>query len=44
MAILGLPVSVILNRQGDEIARLRGDADWSGDSAKAILNALIAAP
>ena len=44
MAILGLPVSVILNRQGDEIARLRGDADWSGDSAKAIMNALIAAP
>ena len=44
MAILGLPVSILLNRQGKEIARLRGDADWSGDSAKAILSALIAAP
>ncbi|PUB15444.1 TlpA family protein disulfide reductase [Yoonia sediminilitoris] len=44
MGILGLPVTVILDRNGDEIARLQGEADWSSDSAKSILHALIAAP
>ena len=42
MGVLGLPVTVILNRQGNEIARLQGDADWNGESAKAILRTLIA--
>ncbi len=42
MAVLGLPVSVILDREGREIARLVGEADWSGDSARAIVAALIA--
>lgn len=42
MAVLGLPTTVILDRQGQEVARLEGDADWSSDSAKAILTALIA--
>ena len=41
MGILGLPITVILNREGEEIARLRGDADWSSNSAKAIITALI---
>lgn len=41
MAVLGLPITVILNRDGQEIARMRGDADWSSDSAKAILRAVI---
>jgi thiol-disulfide isomerase/thioredoxin len=41
MGVMGLPVTVILNRDGDEIARLMGDADWSSDSAKAIIKALI---
>ena len=41
MGILGLPVTVILDRNGFEIARLQGDADWSSDSAKAILTTLI---
>jgi len=43
MRILGLPVTVILNPDGQEIARLQGDAEWDSDSAKAILSALIAA-
>jgi thiol-disulfide isomerase/thioredoxin len=38
--VLGLPVTVILNAEGQEIARLQGDADWSSDSAKAILAAV----
>ena len=41
MGILGLPITVILNREGEEIARLRGDADWSSNSAKDIITALI---
>ena len=32
MAVLGLPISVILNPEGQEIARLRGDAHWDSDS------------
>ena len=42
MGVLGLPVSVILDREGQEIARLTGDADWSSESAIAILRALAA--
>ncbi|MEM6376223.1 MAG: TlpA disulfide reductase family protein, partial [Pseudomonadota bacterium] len=34
MGVLGLPVTVILDRNGFEIARLVGDADWNSDSAK----------
>ena len=41
MGVLGLPITVILNRSGEEIARLRGDADWSSQSAKDILSAVI---
>lgn len=42
MAVLGLPITVILNREGAEIARLQGDAEWHSDSAKAIVQTLIA--
>jgi thiol-disulfide isomerase/thioredoxin len=42
MAVFGLPITVILDREGREIARLRGEADWVSDSAKSILSALIA--
>lgn len=42
MGVLGLPITVILNREGQEVARLQGDADWSGESALAILRALAA--
>ncbi|MFC7702939.1 TlpA disulfide reductase family protein [Plastorhodobacter daqingensis] len=42
MGVLGLPVTVILDRDGREVARLTGDADWDSASAKAILAALIA--
>ena len=41
MGILGLPITVILNRDGQEIARMQGDAHWNSDSAKAIIKALI---
>ncbi len=41
MGILGLPITIILNRDGQEIARMQGDAHWNSDSAKAIIKALI---
>ena len=43
MAVLGLPVTVILNRDGQEVARLTGGADWNGADARAILSALTGA-
>ncbi len=42
MAVFGLPVTVILDPEGREIARLSGDADWNSDSARAIVEALLA--
>jgi thiol-disulfide isomerase/thioredoxin len=41
MGIVGLPVTLILNPEGYEIARLIGDADWASDEAKAILRTLV---
>ncbi|WP_411892095.1 TlpA family protein disulfide reductase [Yoonia sp. SDW83-1] len=41
LGVLGLPVTLILNPEGQEIARLQGDADWSSDSAYAIIEALL---
>ncbi|MBY5933824.1 TlpA family protein disulfide reductase [Tateyamaria omphalii] len=43
MGVFGLPITVIIDPEGREIARLRGDADWSSDSAKAIIATLIGA-
>jgi thiol-disulfide isomerase/thioredoxin len=43
MAIFGLPITVLIDPEGREIARLRGDADWSSDSAKAIIKTLVEA-
>ena len=40
MGIFGLPITVLINPDGQEVARLRGDADWSSESAKAIIAAL----
>jgi thiol-disulfide isomerase/thioredoxin len=42
MGVLGLPVTVILNPDGQEVARLIGDAEWDSDNAKAVLKALMA--
>lgn len=42
MAVLGLPITVIVDPDGNEIARLRGDAHWDSESAVAILEALAA--
>jgi thiol-disulfide isomerase/thioredoxin len=42
MGVLGLPVTVIVNPQGMEVARLTGDADWNSAHAHTILTALMA--
>jgi len=42
MGVFGLPITVILNPEGQEIARLRGDAHWSGPEAMALFDALLA--
>ena len=42
MGVLGLPVSVIIDPEGREIARMSGDAEWNSDSARAIVAALLA--
>jgi len=41
MGVVGLPVTLIMDPNGQEVARLIGDADWASDSAKAILTALL---
>ncbi len=42
MGVRGLPVTVILDRDGNEVARLIGDADWSSDAAKAVIEQIKA--
>lgn len=42
-ALVGLPVTLILDRQGREVARLTGDAEWDSDEAVAILRRIAGA-
>ena len=44
LGVLGLPVTIIIDPDGQEIARMQGDADWSSDSAFAVMRALLDAP
>lgn len=41
MGVLGLPLTVILNPEGQEVARLIGDADWNSADARAMFVALM---
>lgn len=41
MGVLGLPVTVIVNPEGQEVARLIGGAEWDSPEAIAVLKALI---
>ena len=43
MGVMGLPVTVLIDPEGREIARLVGDAEWDSDSARAIIAALTVA-
>jgi thiol-disulfide isomerase/thioredoxin len=42
MGVFGLPLTVILNPEGQEIARMRGDADWSAEEVIEFLEAMVA--
>lgn len=42
MGVLGLPITVILDPAGREVARLQGDAHWSDENAKALIKGLLA--
>jgi thiol-disulfide isomerase/thioredoxin len=37
----GMPVTIIYDRQGREIARLAGGADWSSEEAYALIDAVL---
>jgi thiol-disulfide isomerase/thioredoxin len=41
MGVPGLPVSVLLDREGSEVARMMGDADWNGPDAHALIDVLV---
>ncbi len=41
LAAPGLPVTLVLNRDGKEVGRLLGPAPWDGEEAKAIIKAVI---
>ncbi|MAY31734.1 MAG: redoxin [Rhodovulum sp.] len=41
MSVLGLPVTVIMDPEGREIARLIGEAEWDGPNARVILDELL---
>ena len=41
MGVVALPITVLLNPEGQEIARLTGDAAWDGDAATTLLRAVM---
>lgn len=43
IGILGLPVTILINPEGAEVARLIGDADWQSPEALALLSAMVRA-
>ncbi len=38
----GMPVTIIYDADGNEVARLAGGADWGGDEAAAVIEAVLA--
>lgn len=44
MNVPGLPATVLLDRQGREIGRLLGSADWNAPEARALIEHLAATP
>jgi len=40
MGVVGLPVSVLIDREGREIARLMGEEDWASEPAKQLIREL----
>lgn len=42
LAIIGMPTTILIDRQGREIARMAGPAEWSSDDAIRLIEATIA--
>ncbi|MEQ1889750.1 MAG: TlpA disulfide reductase family protein [Alphaproteobacteria bacterium] len=42
LGALGLPVTLLLNRKGDEIGRLTGPAEWDSPGARALISKYVA--
>lgn len=42
--VVGLPTTLILDRDGNEIARMVGPAEWDGPDARALVAGLVAQP
>ena len=38
---VGLPASILIDREGREIGRLLGPAKWNSDEAKALIEAAV---
>jgi thiol-disulfide isomerase/thioredoxin len=43
MGVLGLPVTILVDAEGREVARMTGEADWAGPEALAVIDALTGA-
>lgn len=41
MGVMARPVTLIVSPEGQEVARLRGEADWFSDSAQSIVETLL---
>ena len=37
MGVMGMPVTVLIDRDGNEIARLIGGADWASEASKTLI-------
>ncbi|PZO66951.1 MAG: TlpA family protein disulfide reductase [Paracoccus denitrificans] len=44
MGVLAMPVSILVDHDGNEVARMVGDADWSSPAAVAMIEQLKAKP
>jgi thiol-disulfide isomerase/thioredoxin len=44
MGVIAPPVTMLVDRAGNEVARFIGGADWAGGDATAVIEALIAEP
>ena len=42
MGVLAMPVTVLIDAEGREVARMTGDADWSSPAALALIDAMLA--
>ncbi|MGP9805522.1 TlpA disulfide reductase family protein [Paracoccus sp. NSM] len=42
MGVMGLPVTVLIDREGNEVARYLGDADWASEAAKTLVSQMVA--